>query len=181
MHAHPWHGVDPEWDGALAFRGIVEIPKGTKNKYELDKETGLLKIDRILHSSVVYPTSYGFIPKTYGDDGDPLDVLVLAQEPIHPLTIVGCRAIGVVRMVDQGEGDDKIVAVHVGDPEFDEYETIDQLPAHRMREVTQFFLTYKALEEKTVTIEAVRGPAGAKKILAQAFKDYAKKFGGKVK
>src|SRR5437764_12619246 len=103
---NPWHDVDPQYDGDLSFRGVVEIPKGTKNKYELDKETGLLKLDRILWSSVVYPASYGFIPRSYADDGDPLDVLVLAQEPILPLTIVSCRAIGVMRMVDQGKPDD---------------------------------------------------------------------------
>jgi inorganic pyrophosphatase len=169
---NPWHEVDPEFDGKLDFRAIIEIPKGTKNKYELDKETGLLKIDRILYSSVVYPASYGFIPRSFADDGDPLDVLVLAQEPIHPLTIVSCRAIGVMRMVDQGAADDKIIAVHRADPEYNDYDDIVDLPAHKMREIARFFEDYKALENKAVRVKKPQGKAAARKIIATAFRDY---------
>jgi inorganic pyrophosphatase len=176
---NPWHDVSPHYDGKLTFRGIVEIPKGAKNKYELDKETGLLKIDRILYSSVMYPASYGFIPRSYASDGDPLDVLVLAQEPIHPLTIVCCRAIGVMRMIDQGAADDKIIAVHTADPEFNTLETIRDLQPHRMKEIARFFEDYKVLEKKEVRVKRPQGTRPAHTILAQAFKDYARKFEGK--
>ncbi|HZV02858.1 MAG TPA: inorganic diphosphatase [Planctomycetota bacterium] len=169
---NPWHDVDPEFDGADCFRGIVEIPKNSKNKYELDKETGLLTIDRILYSSVIYPASYGFIPKSYAPDGDPLDVLILAQEPIHPLTIVRCRAIGVMPMIDQGKADDKIIAVHRGDPEYEDYVDIGDLPPHRMREIARFFEDYKALEKKEVRVKKPKGRAAARKIVKQAFEDY---------
>ena len=171
---NPWHDVDPQDDGKLSFRSIIEIPKGEKNKYKLDKDTGLLKIDRILYSSVVYPASYGFIPRTYSDDGDPLDVLVLAQQAIHPLTIVRCRAIGVMRMVDQGKADDKVIAVHVADPEFNVYNDIEDMPPHKMREIVRFFEDYKILEHKRVRVRALQGTARAHKIVAQAFRDYTK-------
>lgn len=169
---NPWHDVDPEYDGKLSFRAIIEIPKGEKNKYELDKETGLLKIDRILYSSVHYPASYGFIPRTYADDGDPLDVLVLAQEPIHPMTIVRCRAIGVMRMIDQGKADDKMIAVHVADPEYNSYEKITDLPPHKMKEIARFFEDYKTLENKRVRVKKPVGTAPARKIMGAAIRDY---------
>ncbi len=169
---NPWHDVDPHYDGDLSFHGIVEIPKDSKNKYELDKESGLLSIDRVLYSSVMYPASYGFIPRSFADDGDPLDVLVLAQEPIHPLTIVSCRAIGVMRMVDQGAADDKVIAVHVADPEFNVYREISDMPPHRMREIARFFEDYKILENKAVRVKKPQGKAAAHKILAAAFRDY---------
>ncbi|MEZ0227509.1 MAG: inorganic diphosphatase [Planctomycetota bacterium] len=169
---NPWHDVDPHYDGALSFRALIEIPKDSKNKYELDKESGLLMIDRILYSSVMYPASYGFIPRSYADDGDPLDVLVLAQEPIHPLTIVRCRAIGVMGMLDGGKADDKIIAVHVGDPEYASYEDVKDLPPHRMKEIARFFEDYKTLEKKRVTVKKPKGRAAAKKIIKQAFVDY---------
>src|SRR5688572_14394500 len=134
---HPWHDIDPHFDGELTFRALIEIPKGDKNKYELDKETGLLKIDRILHTSMIYPANYGMIPRSLCDDGDPLDVLVLAQLPIFPMTIVKCRAIGVMRMLDQDEADDKIIAVHVKDPEYATYKHVRDLPPHRMLEIAR--------------------------------------------
>lgn len=171
---NPWHDVDPQYDGDLSFRGIIEIPKDSKNKYELEKETGLLVIDRILYSSVIYPASYGFIPRTYADDGDPLDVLVLAQEPILPLTIVRCRAIGVMPMIDQRRADDKIIAVHVADPEYAEYREIKDLPSHRMTEIARFFEDYKVLEKKKVTVRKPRGSAAARRIVRRAFLDYEK-------
>ncbi len=174
---HPWHEVDPEFDGKLTFRGIVEIPKGEKNKYELDKETGLLKIDRILHTSMVYPANYGMIPKSLCDDGDPLDVLVLAQLPIQPLTIVRCRAIGVMRMWDQGKGDDKIIAVHVNDPEYRHYRHVNELPPHRMIEMAHFFRDYSTLEGEKTRVRKAQGPVLASRILKQNFRDYAKAHG----
>jgi len=137
---HPWHDcyID-ESVITTEFPAVIEIPKGSTNKYELDKETGLLRLDRVLYSAVYYPADYGFIPRTYCDDGDPLDVLVLGQEPVFPLTIVQARAIGVMRMRDEKGIDDKIVAVSVRDPAYSEYRDKDQLPVHVLRQVRRFF------------------------------------------
>ena len=172
---HPWH--DSYIDDTLIateFPVVIEIPKGSKNKYELDKETGLLRLDRVLYSAVYYPADYGFIPRTYCDDGDPLDVLVLAQEPVYPLTIVEARAIGVMRMRDEKGSDDKIVAVSVNDPAFADYTDKDQLPAHILREVQRFFQDYKVLEHKKVVIEDLLGPAEAVGIIREALELYRK-------
>jgi inorganic pyrophosphatase len=166
---HPWH--DPYVDEAQvdsAFPVIIEVPKGSKNKYELDKETGLLRLDRVLYSAVHYPADYGFIPRTFCDDGDPLDALVLGQEPVHPLTIVQARAIGVMRMRDEKGIDDKIVAVSVKDPAFAHYTDKSQLPAHQMREIQRFFEDYKILEHKQVVIEELLGPADAFRLIVDA-------------
>ncbi len=170
---HPWHDtyVDDSVI-ATAFPVIVEIPKGSKNKYELDKETGLLKLDRVLYSAVYYPADYGFIPRTFCDDGDPLDALVLAQEPVHPLTLVEARAIGVMRMRDEKGIDDKIVAVSVRDPQFAEYTDKEQLPAHVLRQVRRFFEDYKGLEHKQVIVEDMLGPEEALNIIRDAFELY---------
>src|SRR6187455_5322 len=151
---HPWHDTYLD-DKSIAtdFPVIIEIPKGSKNKYELDKETGLLKLDRVLYSSVHYPADYGFIPRTYCGDGDPLDALVLSQEPVFPMTIVEARAIGVMRMRDEKGVDDKILAVSVRDPAFADYTDKSQLPPHVIREVQRFFVDYKVLENKQVEIE----------------------------
>ena len=170
---HPWH--DTYIDDATiaaAFPVIVEIPKGSTNKYELDKETGLLRLDRALHSAVYYPADYGFIPRTYCDDGDPLDALVLGQEPVYPLTIVQARAIGVMRMRDEKGIDDKIVAVSVYDPAFAHYSDKDQLPAHVLRQVRRFFEDYKALEHKQVVIDDLLGPTDALRIIGEALELY---------
>jgi inorganic pyrophosphatase len=172
---HPWH--DSYVDDAIiqhAFPVIIEIPKGSKNKYELDKETGLLRLDRVLYSSVHYPADYGFIPRTYCDDDDPLDALVLGQEPVYPLTIVEARAIGVMRMRDEKGIDDKIVAVSVHDPAFADYTDKDQLPAHVLRQVRRFFEDYKALEHKQVIVEDLLGPAEALGIIRDALELYRK-------
>jgi inorganic pyrophosphatase len=157
---------------ASAFPVIIEFPKGSKNKYELDKETGLLRLDRVLYSAVHYPADYGFIPRTFCDDGDPLDVLVLSQEPVYPLTLVDARAIGVMRMRDDKGIDDKILAVSVRDPAFADYTDKSQLPAHLLREVKRFFQDYKALEHKQVIVEDLLGPAEAIQIINDALDLY---------
>jgi inorganic pyrophosphatase len=170
---HPWHDtyVDDSVI-ATAFPVIVEIPKGSTNKYELDKETGLLKLDRVLYSAVHYPADYGFIPRTYCDDGDPLDALVLGQEPVYPLTIVQARAIGVMRMRDEKGIDDKIVAVSVRDPWFADYHDKGQLPPHVLRQVRRFFEDYKVLEHKQVVVEDLLGPEEAVQIIRDALEMY---------
>src|SRR5213593_954846 len=165
---NPWHDTPiDESRLAEAFPVIVEIPKGSTNKYELDKDTGLLRLDRVLYSAVYYPADYGFIPRTFCDDGDPLDALVLGQEPVQPLTIVEARAIGVMRMRDEKGLDDKIVAVSVSDPAFADYTNKTQLPAHQMREIRRFFEDYKALEHKQVVVEDLLGPADAVRIIRE--------------
>jgi inorganic pyrophosphatase len=178
---HPWH--DTYVDEAVIATGfpvVIEIPNGSKNKYELDKETGLLRLDRVLYSAVHYPADYGFIPRTYCDDGDPLDALVLGQEPVFPLTIVQARAIGVMRMRDDKGLDDKILAVSVRDPAFADYTDKSQLPAHLLREVKRFFQDYKVLENKQVVIEDLLGPSEAIGIINEALALYRKLRRGEI-
>jgi inorganic pyrophosphatase len=172
---HPWH--DTYIDESIittGFPAVIEIPKGSTNKYELDKETGLLRLDRVLYSAVYYPADYGFIPRTFCDDGDPLDVLVLGQEPVFPLTIVEARAIGVMRMRDEKGIDDKILAVSVRDPAYAEYRDKSELPSHVVRQVRRFFEDYKVLEHKTVVVEDLLGPEAAVGIIAEALQMYNK-------
>ncbi len=169
---HPWHEVElgdqiPEYVNA-----IIEVPKGSKVKYELDKKSGLIKVDRVLFSSVHYPANYGFIPQSYCEDHDPLDILVLGQDPVVPLVIVRAKPIGVMKMVDQGEADDKIIAVHADDPEYSHYRSIDELPAHRLTQVKRFFEDYKVLEKKTVVVEKFLDEYEARKIILQALTCY---------
>ena len=154
---HPWHVtyVD-ETQIATAFPAIIEIPKGSTNKYELDKETGLLRLDRVLYSAVYYPADYGFIPRTYCDDGDPLDVLVLGQEPVHPLTIVEARAIGVMRMRDEKGVDDKIVAISVRDPAYAHYRDKGELPAHGAFSRTTKFSSTSRSSSKSCSVRPKR-------------------------
>ena len=172
---HPWHDsyID-DAQIATAFPAVIEIPKGSTNKYELDKEMALLRLDRVLYSAVYYPADYGFIPRTFCDDGDPLDVLVLGQEPVYPLTIVEARAIGVMRMRDDKGIDDKIIAISVRDPAFADYTDHAQLPAHVLRQVRRFFEDYKVLERKQVVIEGLLGPAQAHDIIREALELYRK-------
>jgi inorganic pyrophosphatase len=179
---HPWH--DCYLDEQLvqsAFPVIIEVPKGCKNKYELDKETGLLRLDRVLFSAVHYPADYGFIPRTFCDDGDPLDALVLGQEPLHPLTVVEARAIGVMRMRDEKGIDDKIVAVSVKDPAFSDYSSHEQLPGHVLREMRRFFVDYKVLERKEVLVEDLLGAEDALRIIREALDLYRRLRRGELK
>lgn len=169
---NPWHDVELGSDIGRDFRCVIEIPKGSKVKYELDKQTGLLWLDRVLHSAVHYPANYGFLPRTYCGDGDPLDVLVLGQEPVVPLCILRARAIGVLTMSDDKGPDDKIIAVHVDDPEYAHYRDVAELPPHRLKEIQRFFLDYKVLENKVVDVERIRGRASAEQVIRDAVRLY---------
>ena len=175
---HPWHDVAV--DAATidtSFPVIIEVPRGSKNKYELDKHTGLLRLDRVLHSAVHYPANYGFVPQSWCEDGDPLDVLVLGQEAVHPLAIVEARAIGVMYMRDgQDDDDHKIIAVSVNDPAVCDYRSHDALPPHTLREVRRFFEDYKALEHKTVVVDAPLGAVEARAVLVAALDAYRRRF-----
>ncbi|MCL7024732.1 hypothetical protein MKW94_003021 [Papaver nudicaule] len=150
--AHPWHDLEIGPDAPAIFNCVIEIGKGSKVKYELDKNSGLIKIDRVLYSSVVYPHNYGFIPRTLCEDSDPMDVLVLMQEPVIPGCFLRARAIGLMPMIDQGEKDDKIIAVCADDPEFRHYQDIKELAPHRLQEIRRFFEDYKKNENKEVAV-----------------------------
>jgi inorganic pyrophosphatase len=176
---NPWHHVLPGAQETLpeVVNGIIEIPRGTRAKYELDKESGLLKMDRVLYTSVYYPANYGFIPRTYGADKDPLDILVLSQESVVPMCIVPARVIGVMRMLDSGEADDKIIAVAKGDPSVSFYNDVDDLPAYLVSEIMSFFEDYKKLENKAVVVEKMLNKKAAIEILQEAFAMYNNKYG----
>jgi inorganic pyrophosphatase len=169
---HAWHDVELGDEIERHFRAVIEIPKGSKVKYELDKVTGLLALDRVLHSAVHYPANYGFLPQTFCDDGDPLDVLVLGQEPVLPLCILRAKAIGVLTMRDEKGQDDKIIAIHIDDPEYEHYRDIAELPPHRLRELERFFLDYKTLENKTVDVQHLRGRVEAEHVVRDAMRLY---------
>ena len=171
-----WHDIDEKRITPEEFIVCIEISKNSKNKYELDKETGRLILDRVLFTSTHYPANYGFIPKTYSDDSDPLDVLVLCQSEIVPLCLVKCRPIGVFKMVDDEEGDEKIIAVPVNDPSWNMYTNIDELPEHILDEMRHFFRVYKELEGKQTTIVETRGPKEAKRIILEAINKYQEVF-----
>ena len=175
---NPWHHVSPGDKETLPeiVNGIIEIPKGVRAKYELDKESGLLKLDRVLYSSVYYPANYGFIPRTLGEDKDPLDILILSQSEVVPLCIVPARIIGVMRMLDDGEADDKIIAVALGDPSVNRYKDAAELPDHLVDETMSFFEDYKKLEDKTVVVEKIFDKETAVRILQEAFIRYEEKF-----
>lgn len=173
--AHPWHDVTPGENLPGQFVVVVEIPARSSVKYELDKKTGLLKLDRILYSAVHYPANYGFIPQTYAEDDDPLDVLVLCQEPLAPLTLVQARAIGMMTMLDTGKKDHKILAVAIHDPEFNSFHEADELPPHRLAILQRFFQDYKSLEGKAVEVDSFQPAATALPIIEQALERYSEK------
>lgn len=174
---HPWHDVELGEQSPNLITAVIEVPKGSKIKYELDKKSGLIKVDRVLFSSVHYPANYGFIPQTYCEDRDPLDILVLGQEPVATLSIMTAKPIGVMKMIDQGEADDKIIAVHAHDPEYSHYNGISELPPHRMTEVKRFFEDYKTLENKSVVVEKFAGRAVALQIINAAIELYRETSG----
>ena len=168
-----WHDISPERITPQKFYAVIEISKGGKNKYEIDKETGMLKLDRVLFTSTHYPANYGFIPRTYANDGDPLDVLVLCSENITPMTIVECVPIGYLKMVDNGESDEKIIAVPVNDPNYNSYHDISDLPTHRFNEIRHYFEVYKMLEhDKVTTVSTIEGRENAEKTIRACMDNY---------
>jgi inorganic pyrophosphatase len=173
---NPWHDVELGESPEEQFNAVIEIPRGSRSKYELDKETGLLRLDRILYSAVHYPANYGFLPKTYCDDGDPLDALVLCQEDLVPMCIVSARPIGVITMTDEKGEDDKIIAVCADDPEYNHFRDVGELPPHRLRALKQFLLDYKTLEHKQVNVDDLRPREDAKRVIRAAIELYAARF-----
>ena len=173
---HPWHDVSNGDNVPNEVVAVIEVPRGSKVKYELDKPTGLLQVDRILNSAVHYPANYGFIPKTYCDDKDPLDILVLGQETFIPGVLLNAKPIGVMKMIDGGEEDDKIIAVHADDPQYRNYSDIKELPEHTMEEIRNFFETYKLLEKKEVSVNGFFGEEEAKKIIKDSIVLYNENF-----
>lgn len=169
---HPWHDIPVAEPIDDWFPAFIEIPKGSKVKYELDKETGLLRVDRVLFSAVHYPANYGFVPRTYCGDGDPLDVLVLGQEPVVPMCIMRARAIGVMQMRDDKGIDDKLIAVHLDDPAVRQYTHIREVPQHQLVELKRFFQDYKMLEQKEVVVDDLQGPYEAIKVLRAGLAGY---------
>ena len=172
-----WHDIQPDRITEEDFMAVIEIPKGSKNKYELDKQTGVLMLDRILYTSTHYPANYGFIPRTYGDDLDPLDVLVLCSEPIAPMTLVRCYPIGVIRMLDSGRNDEKIIAIPFSEPIYNGYKDIHELPGHVFDEMSHFFSVYKALEGKETAPGEVQDRKEAVQVIRKARNDYRELFG----
>jgi inorganic pyrophosphatase len=173
---HPWHGVSYGEGAPRKVTAIIEIPQGSRCKYELDKKTGLLKMDRVIYSSFYYPVNYGFIPQTYGHDRDPLDILVLTSLPVTPLTMMEAKVIGVMQMVDSGDADDKIIAVANTDPSINHYNNIEELPVHFLDEMRHFFEEYKALENKSVVVEDFGDKVTALQIIQEAIELYKKNF-----
>lgn len=173
-----WHDISDKRIKSEDFMCYIEIQKGSKSKYELDKETGVLRLDRVLYTSTVYPASYGFIPRTLADDGDPLDVLVLCSEPILPATLVQCYPIGVINMLDDGKQDEKIIAIPFREPTYNIYGDIGQLPHHIFDEMMHFFEVYKVLEHKKTSVREIMGRGSAVRIVRQSIETYKTMFGG---
>ncbi len=171
-----WHDISPKRIKAEDFICVIEISKGSKKKYELDKETGYLMLDRILYTSTHYPANYGFIPRTYGDDNDPLDVLLLCSEQIEPMTLVRAYPIGVISMIDNGRHDEKIIAIPFNDPNYNMYKDISELPGHVFAEMSHFFTVYKNLENKDTDVNEVSGRETSVKVINDAIRNYIKKF-----
>lgn len=171
-----WHDINPNRINPTDFVAVIEIEKGSKKKYELDKETGHIILDRILYTSTHYPANYGLIPRTYADDGDPLDVLVLCSEVIQPLSLVRCYPIGVISMQDQGALDEKIIAIPFADPTYNSYKDLKELPDHIFAEMCHFFTVYKNLEGKETVVDDVKGPEEARAIIEKCLDAYIEKF-----
>ena len=174
--ANIWHDISPKRITPTEFMCVVEIPKGSKAKYELDKETGFLMLDRILYTSTHYPANYGFIPRTYGDDGDPLDILLLCEQTLEPLTLVKAYPIGVISMIDNGRNDEKIIAIPCNDPTYNHYTDIDELPKHIFDEMSHFFTVYKNLEHKETAVNEVSGKEAAVQIVKEEIERYIDNF-----
>ena len=171
-----WHDISPSRITKDDFIAVIEIEKGSKKKYELDKETGHLILDRILYTSTNYPTNYGLIPRTYADDNDPLDVLVLSSEVIQPLSLVRCYPIGVITMLDQGRLDEKIIAIPFEDPSYNSYHDVSELPAHLFTEISHFFSVYKNLEGKETVVDELRDREAAREVIQKCLDAYIEKF-----
>jgi len=174
-----WHDISPERIQPDSFVAVIEITKGGKMKYEYDKDTGMLLLDRVLHTSTHYPANYGFIPRTYAEDGDPLDVLVLCSEPIASMSLVKVYPIGVISMLDNGRNDDKIISIPFGDPTFSGYRSMEALPSHIFTEMRHFFMVYKELEHKEMAVRDVKGHNEALLIIQKAILDYNAMITGK--
>ncbi|MCA6441502.1 MAG: inorganic diphosphatase [Sediminibacterium sp.] len=173
---HPWHGVHHGENAPRIVTACIEIPQGSRCKYEIDKESGLLKLDRVIFSSFYYPINYGFIPQTYGGDKDPLDILVITSLPVQPLTLMDAKVMGVMQMIDGGDPDDKIIAVAATDPGVNHYNNIEELPKHFFDELRHFFQEYKKLENKTVVVEDFGDKAKALSIVQEAIDFYKETF-----
>jgi inorganic pyrophosphatase len=173
---HPWHGVEYGANAPDIVNTIIEIPEGSRAKYEIDKQTGLLKLDRVIYSSFHYPVNYGFIPQTLGHDHDPLDILVICSQTIRSFCLVRAKVIGNMQMIDSGEYDDKIIAVAVDDPSVNHYENIDELPQHYLLEMRNFFEQYKVLESKKVEIDTFQDRETAHNIVLEAIDIYKEHF-----
>ena len=171
-----WHDIEPDRITRDNFYSVIEIPKGSKMKYELDKKTGMLKLDRVLYTSTHYPANYGFIPRTYAEDGDPLDVLVLCSESIYSMALVRCYPIGVISMLDNGAIDDKIIAIPFNDPTYNSYRDISELPRHIFEEMSHFFKVYKQLEGKETAIDEIKDRESAIKIVDHCIDRYIDYF-----
>lgn len=171
-----WHDINPDRIKAADFTAVVEISKGSKQKYELDKETGYLMLDRILYTSTHYPANYGFIPRTFADDGDPLDVLILCSEPLVPLSVVRCYPIGVINMIDCGSLDEKIIAIPFSEPSYNGYTDIKDLPQHIFQEMRHFFSVYKQLESKETAVDEVEPRKKAIEVVQKCIENYNEKI-----
>lgn len=174
-----WHDIDPKRVTCDRFTAVVEIPKGSHCKYELDKSTGLIKLDRVLYTATYYPANYGFIPLTYAEDNDPLDVLVLCQESLVPLTLVECRPIGIIRMVDQGYIDEKIIAICTSDPFYSSFKEMKELPDYVGNEIRHFFRVYKSLEGKETSVTSIEGKDAAIEVIKKDLRTYEDYMAGK--
>lgn len=174
--SHPWHDLSPGDKVPREFNAVIEIPLGSNLKYELDKDSGLIRMDRVLYSAVYYPANYGFIPRTLAEDHDPLDVLVLCQEAVVPLTIMHARAIGLMTMIDSGDKDHKVIAVATADPEYNSYREVRELPPHKMATVRRFFQDYKKLEGKKVEVDKILPSARALPIIKKSLGRYLEEY-----